>query len=241
MIANKVSHGPATLQNPKIPRGLVPYGYKEQGQSLPLHPLGRTGERVVKVFFLDNFDSFTYNLVEEFEKRGCRVEVYRNDVPMKKIREIISGFGPDLIVISPGPSNPANAGNSMPVIKEYSGKIPLFGVCLGEQAMIEAFGGKVGKAVETIHGKPSMVSHDGKGIFQGLSNPFQAGRYHSLAGEKIPGVLEVTAKSESGIIMGVRHKKHVSFGVQFHPESILTPEGGLMIENVMKMAKGAKK
>src|SRR3989344_3242719 len=189
----------------------------------------------LKIFLLDNFDSFTYNLVDEFEKRGCKVEVYRNDVPMKKIREIISRMKPGLIVVSPGPSNPENAGNSMPLIKEYSGKIPVFGVCLGEQAMIEAFGGKVGKALETVHGKPSMVSHNGKGIFSGVPNPFQAGRYHSLSGQKIPKELEVSAKSDSGIVMGVRHKTLFVEGVQFHPESILTPEGGRIVENVIRM------
>src|SRR3989344_3260546 len=190
-----------------------------------------------RVLFIDNFDSFTYNLVDEFEKRGCIVEVYRNNVPMKKIDEIAARFKPELIVVSPGPSTPAKAGNSIAVIKKFAGKVPVLGVCLGEQAVIEAFGGVVGKAVETIHGKASLVSHDGKGIFKGLGNPFQVGRYHSLSGQKIPGELVVSARSESGVVMGIRHKKYFVEGVQFHPESILTPEGGKIIENVLAMVR----
>lgn len=195
------------------------------------------GPRVgVRALLIDNFDSFTYNLVDELEKRGCEVDVYRNNIPMKKAREIFSARGHDLIVISPGPSTPKKAGNIIPIIREFSGKAPVFGVCLGEQAIIEAFGGVVAKAPETIHGKPSMVSHDGKGVFAGLPSPFQAGRYHSLCGTKIPAALTVSARSESGVVMGVRHKKFSVEGVQFHPESILTPEGGRIIENVLRMA-----
>ncbi|MCR4369237.1 MAG: aminodeoxychorismate/anthranilate synthase component II [archaeon] len=197
----------------------------------------------LKVLFIDNFDSFTYNLVDEFEKRGCKVLVYRNDVPMKKMNEIVSQEKPNLIVISPGPSDPKNAGNSISVIREYAGKIPLFGVCLGEQAMVEAFGGKVGKAPETIHGKPSLVTHDGKGIYARIQSPFQVGRYHSLCGTSIPKDLIVSAKSASGIVMGIRHKKFFVEGVQFHPESILTPEGAKIIENILGMvgAQGDEK
>ena len=194
-----------------------------------------------RVLFIDNFDSFTYNLVDEFEKRDCEVEVYRNNVPIPKIRQICAKFEPSLIVISPGPSTPKSAGNIIPLIKEFSGKIPIFGVCLGEQAVIEAFGGVVGRAVETIHGKPSMISHDGRTIFAGLPAKFSAGRYHSLSGQKIPEALEVSAKSESGVVMGVRHKTFFVEGVQFHPESILTPEGGTIIENVLRMSRGAAK
>ncbi len=192
---------------------------------------------IKRILFIDNFDSFTYNLVDEFEKRGCKVEVYRNNVPLEQVKKVVEKFNPHLIVISPGPSSPKKAGNIIKIIREFSGKVPIFGVCLGEQAIIEAFGGVVGKAVETIHGKPSLVSHDGKGIFEGLANPFQAGRYHSLAGQKIPAQLIVSAKSESGIVMGIRHKKHFVEGVQFHPESILTPEGGKIIENVLAMVE----
>ena len=128
---------------------------------------------VAKILLVDNFDSFTYNLVDEFEKRNCEVRVYRNNVPMKKFGEITEEFKPDLIVISPGPGNPASAGNIIPIIKQYSGKIPIFGVCLGEQAIIEAFGGVVGKAEETIHGKPSKVIHNGSAFFEGIPIEFE--------------------------------------------------------------------
>ncbi len=189
----------------------------------------------LNVMFIDNFDSFTYSLVDEFAKRGCMVDVYRNNAPLEKISGIIEKNGHGLIVVSPGPSTPKKAGNIVPLIKKFAGKIPVFGVCLGEQAIIEAFGGMVGKAAETIHGKPSAVYHDGKKIFRGLPSPFQAGRYHSLSGQRIPKELIVTAKSESGIVMGVRHKKFFVEGVQFHPESILTPVGGRIIENLLGM------
>ncbi|HLC93065.1 MAG TPA: aminodeoxychorismate/anthranilate synthase component II [archaeon] len=190
-----------------------------------------------RILFIDNFDSFTYNLVDEFEKRGCEVQVYRNNLPMDKLKHIVASTKPDMIVISPGPSTPKKAGNIIPLIKEFAGKVPIFGVCLGEQAIIEAFGGVVSRAFETIHGKPSMVSHDGKTIFANLPKPFQVGRYHSLSGQKIPKELVVSAKSESGVVMGVRHKKYFVEGVQFHPESILTPEGGKIIENVLAMVR----
>lgn len=192
---------------------------------------------MINVLFIDNFDSFTYNLVDEFEKRKCNVEVYRNNTKMEKIRKVVRDFKPRLIVISPGPSTPKNAGNSMAIIKEYAGKVPIFGVCLGHQAIIEVFKGKVGKAREIVHGKPSKIYHDGKGILKGLENPFQAGRYHSLTGNKIPKSIEVSAKTKNGIIMGVRHKKYFVSGVQFHPESILTPAGGKIIENIIEVLR----
>ena len=198
------------------------------------------GGKGTRVLFIDNFDSFTFNLVDEFEKRGCEVLVYRNNTPMKKIAEVVKDFRPHLLVISPGPSTPKEAGNTIPIIKEYAGKLPVFGVCLGLQASVEALGGKVERCFETVHGKPSKISHDGKGIFKGLANPFQAGRYHSLHGSRISKDVEVTAKTESGVVMGIKHKKHLLVGVQFHPESIMTPEGGKIIENVIEMAKNAK-
>lgn len=194
----------------------------------------------MRVLFIDNFDSFTYNLVDEFMKRECLVEVYRNNVPMDKMKKFVSKFKPDLIVISPGPSTPQNAGNSIDIVKVYAGKIPIFGVCLGEQAIIVAFGGKVEKTFETVHGKPSMIHHNEKGIFHHLVNPFKSGRYHSLSGQKIPDSLEVTAKSDSEVIMGVAHKEFFVQGVQFHPESILTPSGGKIIENILHMIKEKK-
>jgi anthranilate synthase component 2 len=192
----------------------------------------------MRVLFIDNFDSFTYNLVDEFEKRGAEVKVFRNNVSMELIDDAVQRFTPQLIVVSPGPASPRDAGNSMAIIERYHTQVPILGVCLGHQAIIEAFGGKVGRAPEIIHGKPSRIDHDGEGLFAGLSNPFQAGRYHSLAGLAIPPCLEVTARTESGIVMGVRHKEHPVEGVQFHPESILTPVGGLIIQNAIAIYGG---
>ena len=189
----------------------------------------------MNVLMIDNFDSFTYNLVDEFEKRNCKCTVYRNNVPLERIHAVVKESNPKLIVISPGPGNPGQAGISIELVKSYAGKLPIFGVCLGHQAIIEAFGGKVGKAAETVHGKPSRIEHDGKRIFSGLENPFQAGRYHSLAGKEIPECLDVTASSKDERVMGVRHKKYFVEGVQFHPESILTTTGGKMIENLIKL------
>ncbi|MBI1935912.1 aminodeoxychorismate/anthranilate synthase component II [Candidatus Woesearchaeota archaeon] len=191
----------------------------------------------MRVIMIDNFDSFTYNLVDEFEKRNCEVEVYRNNIGMEQFDKIIDSFNPNLIVISPGPSHPRDAGISIEVIKKYSGKIPIFGVCLGHQCIIEAFDGKVGRASEVLHGKPSRVSHDKKSIYRNIETPFQVGRYHSLAGLDIPKELIVSAKTDSGIVMGVRHEKFFVEGVQFHPESILTPNGGLIIENLIDELK----
>ena len=171
----------------------------------------------MNVLIIDNFDSFTYNLVEEFQKRKCNVLVYRNNVDIKIIDKIVKKFNPKLIVISPGPSRPKDAGNSIDIIKNYSKKIPIFGVCLGHKCIIEAFGGKVDRASETIHGKSSKIFHDGKTIFKNLENPFNAGRYHSLAGLEIPDCLEISARTENNIVMGVRHKEYFVEGVQFHP------------------------
>jgi len=191
----------------------------------------------MEVIMIDNFDSFTHNLVDEFEKRGCKVHVYRNNIGMENFNKLVGKIKPKLIVISPGPSTPKDAGISIDTIKAYAGKIPIFGVCLGHQGIVEAFGGVVDRAPEVLHGKPSKVNHDNETIFKGLENPLQVGRYHSLAGLEIPEELEVSARSESNVIMGVRHKKHFVEGVQFHPESILTPSGGLIIENLLAMIK----
>ena len=187
----------------------------------------------MNILMIDNFDSFTFNLVDEFEKRNCKVFVYRNNINFGDFKNKVNEINPKLIVISPGPSTPKDAGISIDVIKNYSHKIPIFGVCLGHQAIIEAFGGIVDKAPEVFHGKPSKIIHDNKKIYKKLGNPLQAARYHSLAGLKIPSELEVTSKTNSGVVMGVRHKKFFVEGVQFHPESILTPDGGLMIENLL--------
>ena len=188
------------------------------------------------ILMIDNFDSFTFNLVDEFEKRNCKVFVYRNNISLDDFKNIVEEIRPKLIVISPGPSTPKDAGISIDVIKNYSGKIPIFGVCLGHQAIIEAFGGVVGKAPEVFHGKPSKIIHDNKNIYRNLDNPMQAARYHSLCGLKIPDELKVTSRTNNGIVMGVRHKKFFVEGVQFHPESILTPDGGIMIENLLELS-----
>lgn len=192
----------------------------------------------MRVLFIDNFDSFTYNLVDEFQKRNCEVLVYRNNIDMKLIDEAVKRFKPNLIVISPGPGTPKKAGISKEVIEKYHEKIPIFGVCLGHQCIIEFFGGRIDKAVETIHGKPSKITHDNLCIFKNIENPFQAGRYHSLVGYDIPYCLEISARtSDRDIIMAVRHKEFPVIGVQFHPESILTPVGGQIIENLIAMVK----
>lgn len=187
------------------------------------------------VLFIDNFDSFTYNLVDEFEKRNCEVLVYRNNVDIGTIDSAIKKFKPKLIVISPGPGTPRRAGNSIQVIQRYHKNIPILGVCLGHQCIIEAFEGSVSRAMEIVHGKSSKIVHDNEGIFKGIENPFQAGRYHSLAGLDIPYCLEISARTnDKDIVMAVRHKEQEVIGVQFHPESILTPVGGLLIDNIIK-------
>lgn len=191
----------------------------------------------MKILFIDNFDSFVYNLVDEFEKRNCEVLMYRNDVNMKIIDDAMTKFKPNLIVISAGPSTPKEAGNSIQIIKQYSKEIPIFGVGLGHQCIIEAFEGTVGRATEILHGKPSKIKHDNLTIFKGVENPFKAGRYHSLTVFDVPYSFEISARSEKGIVMAVRHKEFFVEGVQFHPESILTPVGGLIIENLIKEVK----
>ena len=189
----------------------------------------------MKILVIDNFDSFTHNLVDEFEKRNCKVFVYRNNIDIENFDKIVEEIEPKLIVISPGPGTPKDAGLSIDVVRSYAGKIPIFGVCLGHQCIIEAFNGVVDRAPEVFHGKPSKVTHDNKTIYKNLENPLQAGRYHSLAALKVPDELEVSAKTDSNIIMGVRHKKFFVEGVQFHPESILTPTGGLIIKNLLSI------
>ena len=193
---------------------------------------------MIRVLFIDNFDSFTFNLVDEFAKRECQILVYRNNTPREKINEVIREFKPSLIVLSPGPGTPEKAGNCMKIIEEYAGKIPLFGVCLGMQAITEVFGGKVSKCSETIHGKASRLTHDNKTIFKNINQEFPAGRYHSLSAVEVPDCLEASAKTVKGIVMAVRHKEKFVEGVQFHPESVLTPEGGKIIENLLERVGG---
>jgi anthranilate synthase/aminodeoxychorismate synthase-like glutamine amidotransferase len=189
-----------------------------------------------RVLFIDNFDSFTYNLVDDFCKRDCRAKVYRADTELDELKRVADDFKPDLLVISPGPGTPDSAGVSLLAVDYFKDKLPIFGVCLGHQVIVQYFGGKVGHAPKPMHGKPSRVTHNGEGIFAGVENPLQAGRYHSLCALELPDCLEKTAQFES-VVMGARHKELPIFGVQFHPESILTPAGGKIIENVLSIAE----
>lgn len=185
----------------------------------------------MKIFLLDNFDSFTFNLVDYFRQLGCEVAVYRNTVEVEKVEEV----DPDLIVFSPGPSIPKNAGNMMRIIDKYHDKYPMFGVCLGHEAFIEYFGGSL-KFVEPVHGKSSQIEHDGKTIFKDLDQNFSAGRYHSLCADKVPECFEVSAET-SGLVMAIRHRNLAIEGVQFHPESVLTMRGEngfRLIKNLIK-------
>ena len=188
-----------------------------------------------KVLFIDNFDSFTYNLVDDFCKRQCLGKVYRADTPMEQLKKIATDFSPDLLVISPGPGTPAKAGVTLEAIGYFKDKLPIFGVCLGHQSIVEHFGGKIDHAPEIMHGKGSRITHNEKGLFAGIENPLQVGRYHSLCALEMPQCLEVTAEFE-GIVMGLQHKELPIYGVQFHPESILTPAGGAIIENILQIA-----
>ena len=192
-----------------------------------------------KVLFIDNFDSFTYNLVDDFGKRGCVTKVYRADTKLEELTAVAETFEPDLLMISPGPGNPDTAGVSLQAVDHFKGKLPIFGVCLGHQVIVQYFGGTIGHAPVPMHGKPSRVSHNETGLFAGIENPLQAGRYHSLTAQTLPDCLERTAEFE-GIVMGIQHKELPIFGVQFHPESILTPAGGKIIENILHIAATEK-
>jgi anthranilate synthase/aminodeoxychorismate synthase-like glutamine amidotransferase len=191
-----------------------------------------------KVLFIDNFDSFTYNLVDDFCKRKCEAKVYRADTELEELKQVAKEFDPDLLVISPGPGTPDSAGVSLAAVDYFKDKLPIFGVCLGHQVIVQYFGGQISHAPEPMHGKPSRVTHNQEGVFAGVENPLQAGRYHSLCAvdAKLPDCLEKTAEFE-GVIMGVQHKELPIFGVQFHPESILTPAGGKIIENMLTIAE----
>jgi anthranilate synthase/aminodeoxychorismate synthase-like glutamine amidotransferase len=187
------------------------------------------------LIMIDNYDSFTYNLVQYLEGLGTTVRVFRNDqVTLDEIRRL----APDGIVISPGPGRPSAAGVSMAVIRALSGIVPILGVCLGHQAIAEAMGGDVVSAKRLMHGKTSTVTADGKMLYQGITQPFQAMRYHSLAvrRETLPDCLIVTSESEDGEIMGIRHREHPTEGIQFHPESIMTPVGKRLLRNFLQCA-----
>ncbi len=183
---------------------------------------------------IDNYDSFTYNLVQYLGELGQDIRVYRNDkIALKEIESL----KPDRIVISPGPCTPKEAGISVDLIKQFAGRIPILGVCLGHQSIGYAFGGEIIHAKKLMHGKTSMINHDGKTIFKNLPNPFEATRYHSLVIEResIPDELEISAETDDGEIMGVRHKEYIIEGVQFHPESILTKAGKDLLRNFLKL------
>ena len=191
------------------------------------------------LLLIDNYDSFTYNLYQYLAELGEQVEVFRND--QITVEDCLS-MQPEHVVISPGPCSPKEAGISVDLIHAFEGKAPLLGVCLGHQCIGEAYGGVVTSAGEIMHGKTSMIAHDGKGVFEGLPDPFEAIRYHSLAiaPDTVPDVLEVSARSESGVIMGVRHRTLPIEGVQFHPESIMTQHGHAMLRNFLKMGREVK-
>jgi anthranilate synthase/aminodeoxychorismate synthase-like glutamine amidotransferase len=185
------------------------------------------------IVVIDNYDSFTYNLVQYLQELGAEVEVYRND---RITVEGIAARGPGAIVISPGPKTPDDAGITLEAVRAFSGRVPILGVCLGHQAIGQAFGGRVVRAPSLMHGKTSLIRHDGKTIFAGLPDPFAATRYHSLVvdPQSVPADLEVSARTEDGVVMGLRHRRHPTEGVQFHPESILTHEGKALLKNFLE-------
>ena len=192
-----------------------------------------------RLLLIDNYDSFTYNLVQAFLVLGAEVEVVRNDaitVEQALARDITH------LCISPGPGTPADAGVSIAMIRAFAGRLPIFGVCLGHQAIVEAFGGDVVRAPRLMHGKTSMVGHDGRTLFEGMPQPCEVGRYHSLiaAPDKMPADLEVCATTIEGEIMAVRHRRHVIEGVQFHPESVLTPQGPHLMGNFLRLSGGLR-
>jgi anthranilate synthase/aminodeoxychorismate synthase-like glutamine amidotransferase len=192
-----------------------------------------------KLLLIDNYDSFTYNLVQAFLVLGAEVRVFRNDAI-----DIAAALAlqPTHLCISPGPGTPYDAGVSMDMIRAFAGRIPVLGVCLGHQSITEVFGGKVVRAGRLMHGKTSLVNHDGRTLFAGLPQPCEVGRYHSLiaAPESLPPVLQVSARTAEGEIMGIRHRDFMVEGVQFHPESVLTPDGPALMANFLKFTHGER-
>ncbi|MBI9018184.1 MAG: aminodeoxychorismate/anthranilate synthase component II [Phycisphaerae bacterium] len=187
------------------------------------------------ILLIDNYDSFTYNLAQDLMGLKLEVKVVRNDkITLDEIKEM----APEVIVISPGPGRPENAGVSLEVVKKLSGTIPILGVCLGHQTIGQAFGGKIVRAPKVMHGKVSVIEADGKGVFEGIKST-RVMRYHSLVieEESLPDVLEISARSDDGMIMGIRHKEHMTEGVQFHPESIMSPMGKKMVRNFIDKAR----
>jgi anthranilate synthase/aminodeoxychorismate synthase-like glutamine amidotransferase len=203
--------------------------------------IAATGDagRGVRLLLIDNYDSFTYNLVQAFLMQGAEVEVHRNDALTV---EAALALAPTHVCISPGPGTPYDAGSSMDMIRAFAGRVPVFGVCLGHQSITEVFGGKVVRAGRLMHGKTSPVSHDGQGLFAGLTDPCEVGRYHSLIAqpESLPPELTVTARTAEGEIMGLRHRDLTVEGVQFHPESVLTPDGPALMANFLRQRGGRR-
>ena len=196
-------------------------------------------QETARLLLIDNYDSFTYNLVQAFMVLGAEVLVHRNDsITVDQAKSL----KPTHLCISPGPGTPYQAGVSMRMIEAFAGEVPVFGVCLGHQSLVEVFGGKVVRAGRLMHGKTSLVHHDGQSILQNMPEPFEAGRYHSLIAqpESLPDTLEVTARTDEGEIMGVRHKTFNIEGVQFHPESVLTPQGPVLMGNFLKLKSGKR-
>jgi para-aminobenzoate synthetase component 2 len=193
----------------------------------------------VRLLLIDNYDSFTYNLVQAFLVLGAEVEVYRNDALTPAAARALA---PTHLCISPGPGTPRDAGVSMDMIREFAGRIPVLGVCLGHQSIVEVFGGEVVRAGRLMHGKTSLVRHDARTLFAGIPQPCEVGRYHSLIAEaaNLPAVLEVSARTAEGEIMAVRHRTLTVEGVQFHPESILTPAGPRMLGNFLEYRAGVR-
>jgi anthranilate synthase/aminodeoxychorismate synthase-like glutamine amidotransferase len=183
------------------------------------------------ILLIDNYDSFTYNLAHLFEELGAEVTVIRND---KIDADEAERLAPSHLVISPGPGRPEGAGASLDTVKRLGPRVPTLGVCLGHQAIVEAFGGEVGQARRLVHGKASEISHDGRGLFTGLPEPLQGGRYHSLAASRVPEQLEVCATTDDGEVMAVRHRELPVDGIQFHPESVLTPDGAALAKNFLE-------
>lgn len=193
-----------------------------------------TAQSRVSVLLIDNYDSFTYNLVQSFLVLGAEVAVYRNDQITVSEALLLDSTH---LVVSPGPGRPEDAGVSLEMIAAFERRIPILGVCLGHQSLVQHFGGRIVAAARLMHGKTSMIQHDGKVLYAGLPQPCEVGRYHSLAAQRdnIPATLEVTAHTEGGEIMGVRHQKLPIEGVQFHPESVLTPEGDQLLDNFLQL------
>jgi anthranilate synthase/aminodeoxychorismate synthase-like glutamine amidotransferase len=182
------------------------------------------------ILLVDNYDSFTYNLAHLFQELGSEVTVLRND---EIDAEGALRLAPSHLVVSPGPGRPADAGASVEIVERLGPRVPTLGVCLGHQAIVEAFGGEIGQAQRLLHGKASAIGHDGHGLFEGLPNPLEGGRYHSLAATRVPDCLEVCATTEDGEVMAVRHREHPIVGIQFHPESVLTPDGPGLARNFL--------